>query len=170
MSLTMYECSIPVFLRYLDNLAALLEKGISYAKDKEIEEAVLVNSRLYPNMLPLSRQVQIACDAAKGAAARLSGIEIPKHEDLETTFEELLARIGKTKIFLKSIKQESINNTESKEILLKAGPKEFKFIGSQFLTAFALPNLFFHVSTAYNILRHSGVDIGKMDYLGSPPP
>ena len=169
MTLTMYECSILVFIRYLDNLSVLLEKGLSYANSQEIEQSILVNARLYPNMLPLSRQVQIACDAAKGAAARLSGVEIPKHEDKETTFEELLNRIAKTKSFLESIDQATINETENKEILLQAGPKEFKFIGRIFLTTFALPNLLFHVTTAYNILRHNGVDLGKMDYLGPPP-
>jgi len=166
MSLTMYECSIPVFLRYLNNLSLLLQKGKSYADDKEIEHSILVNARLYPNMLPLARQVQIACDATKGAAARLSGVESPKHEDNETTFEELQDRIAKTKNFLESIEEASINGTEDKEIILQAGPKEFKFSGRIFLTTFALPNLFFHVGAAYNILRHNGVDIGKMDYLG----
>ena len=166
MSLTMYECSIPVFLRYLNNLSALLEKGTSYASEKEIEYSILVNARLYPNMLSLSRQVQIACDVTKGAAARLSGVEPPKHEDKETTFEELQDRIAKTKTFLESIDEADINGTEDKEILLQAGPKEFKFTGRIFLTTFALPNLLFHVSTAFNILRHNGVDIGKMDYLG----
>jgi len=166
MSLTMYECSIPVFLRYLNNLSALLKKGTSYASEKEIEYSILVNARLYPNMLPLSRQVQIACDVTKGAAARLSGVEPPKHEDKETTFEELQDRIAKTKTFLESIDEADINGTEDKEILLQAGPKEIKFTGRIFLTTFALPNLLFHVSTAFNILRHNGVDIGKMDYLG----
>lgn len=166
MSLTMHECSIPVFLRYLNNLSALLEKGTSYASEKEIEYSILANARLYPNMLSLSRQVQIACDVTKGAAARLSGVESPKHEDKETTFEELQDRIAKTKSFLESIDEADINGTEDKEILLQAGPKEFKFTGRIFLTTFALPNLLFHVSTAYNILRHNGVDIGKMDYLG----
>ena len=166
MSLTMYECSIPVFLRYLNNLSALLKKGTSYASEKEIEYSILVNARLYPNMLPLSRQVQIACDVTKGAAARLSGVEPPKHEDKETTFEELQDRIAKTKTFLESIDEANINGTEDKEILLQAGPKEIKFTGRIFLTTFALPNLLFHVSTAFNILRHNGVDIGKMDYLG----
>tara|TARA_B110000438_G_scaffold22759_1_gene20675 strand:+ start:2504 stop:2998 length:495 start_codon:yes stop_codon:yes gene_type:complete len=162
----MYECSIPVFLRYLNNLSALLKKGTSYASEKEIEYSILVNARLYPNMLPLSRQVQIACDVTKGAAARLSGVEPPKHEDKETTFEELQDRIAKTKTFLESIDEADINGTEDKEILLQAGPKEIKFTGRIFLTTFALPNLLFHVSTAFNILRHNGVDIGKMDYLG----
>jgi len=162
----MYECSIPVFLRYLNNLSALLEKGTSYAGEKEIEYSILVNARLYPNMLSLSRQVQIACDVTKGAAARLSGVESPKHEDKETTFEELQDRIAKTKSFLDSIDEADINGTEDKEILLQFGPKELKFTGRIFLTTFALPNLLFHVSTAYNILRHNGVDIGKMDYLG----
>jgi hypothetical protein len=166
MSLTMHECSIPVFLRYLNNLSALLEKGTSYASEKEIEYSILVNARLYPNMLSLSRQVQIACDVTKGAAARLSGVESPKHEDKETTFEELQDRIAKTKSFLESIDEADINGTEDKEILLQFGPKELKFTGRIFLTTFALPNLLFHVSTAYNILRHNGVDIGKMDYLG----
>lgn len=166
MSLSMYECSIPVFLRYLNNLSAILEKGAKYASEREIDETILVNARLYPNMFPLSKQVQIACDVAKGAAARLSGVESPKHEDNETTFAELQARITKTKSFLESVDEANINGTEDKEITLQAGPNEFKFTGRIFLTTFSLPNVFFHVSTAYNILRHNGVEIGKMDYLG----
>jgi len=156
----------PSFSSIFEQSILASSKGYKLCHDKEIEHSILVNARLYPNMLPLARQVQIACDATKGAAARLSVVESPKHEDNETTFEELQDRIAKTKNFLESIEEASINGTEDKEIILQAGPKEFKFSGRIFLTTFALPNLFFHVGAAYNILRHNGVDIGKMDYLG----
>lgn len=166
MSLTMYSCSIPVFVRSLHNLSAILQKAVTYATTKDIEESVLINARLYPDMFALARQVQIACDVSKGAGARLSGIEAPKHEDNESTFEELEQRIRKTIEFLESIPEDKINGTEVKEIALQAGPMELKFNGSTFLSVWALPNLYFHVTTAYNILRHNGLEIGKLDFLG----
>lgn len=166
MSQTMYSCSIPVLVRSLNNLSAILQKAATYAAAKDIDETVLTNARLYPNMFPLTRQVQIACDVSKGAGARLSGVEVPKHEDTEQTIEELQQRIRKTVEFLESLPEDAINGTEDKEIVLQAGEMEFKFTGSSFLNMWALPNLYFHVTTAYNILRHNGLEIGKLDFLG----
>jgi len=162
----MYECSIPVFIRYLDILSTILEKGARYGSAHEIEESVLLGSRLFPDMLPLSRQVQIVSDVLKGAAARLSDIEAPKFEDTEVSFAELQTRIENTKLFLQSVPEGKINDTEDKKIVLQAGAREFELTGRSFLTAWALPNLFFHVTTTYNILRHNGVELGKMDFLG----
>lgn len=169
MSLSMYESSVPVLIRNLNNLAAILEKGAGYASDREIEGAVLVNARLFPNMFPLARQVQIACDVSKGAVGRLSGVEAPKHEDTEVSFDDLQTRIKKTIEFIESVPADKIDGSEEKEIVLAAGPNEYKFRGKDYLLLFVLPNVFFHITTAYNILRHNGVDIGKMDFLGETP-
>ena len=168
MSLTMYSCSIPYFIRALDNLSAILEKGAAHAEAKDIDPLVLTSARLFPDMLPLSRQVQIACDVSKGAAARFSGIDAPSHEDTETTFEQLQERIKKTIEFLNSVPEDKINGTEEKDIKLKAGSFEVDFTGASFLSMWALPNIYFHVTTAYNILRHNGVELGKLDYVGNP--
>ena len=168
MSLSMYESSIPVLVRNLNNLSAYLAKGADYASEKEIDDAVLVNARLFPNMFDLAHQIQIACDVSKGAAARLSGIEAPKFEDNEASFEELQTRISNTIKFLESVPADQIDGTEEKEIILPAGDKEFKFSGRDYLQTFVLPNVYFHAVTAYNILRHNGVEIGKMDFLGAP--
>lgn len=166
MSLTMYSSSIPVFVRSLRNLSAILQKAADYSAEKKIEEAVLVSARLYPNMFALARQVQIACDVVKGAGARLSGVEAPKYEDNEATFDELQTRIKNTITFLQSLPEAKINGTEEKQIVMQAGPNEYKFKGLDYLNTWALPNLYFHVTTTYNILRHNGLDIGKMDFLG----
>lgn len=166
MSLSMYSSSVPVFLHYLKNLSIILKKGADYAADKKVDEKVLTGARLYPDMFPLSRQVQIACDVAKGCGARLAGIEAPKYEDNEVTFAELQARIEKTVAFLKSIPEASINGSEQKQIKLQAGPRELEFVGEYFLRNWALPNVYFHITTTYNILRHNGVAVGKMDFLG----
>lgn len=167
MSLTMYSCSIPVFIRSLNNLSAILAKAAHYATDKSIDGSVLITARLYPNMFALARQVQIACDVAKGAGARLSGEEAPKYEDNEATFDELQTRIKNTIAFLQSLPEDKINGTEEKEIVLQAGPTEYKFKGCDYLNLWALPNVYFHVTTTYNILRHNGLEIGKMDFLGA---
>ena len=166
MSLTMYSSSVPVFLHVLKSLSVILKKGADYAADKKIDEKVLTGARLYPDMFPLTRQVQIACDVAKGCGARLAGIEVPKYEDNEVTFADLQARIEKTVSFLKSIPEASINGSEQKSIKLQAGQRELEFVGEYFLRNWALPNVYFHVTTAYNILRHNGVAVGKMDFLG----
>jgi hypothetical protein len=162
----MYSSSIPVFLHYLKNLSNLLKKGAEYAAEKKVDEKVLTGLRLYPDMFPLSRQVQIACDVAKGCGARLAGVEVPKYEDNEVTFSELQARIDKTVNFLNTLSASQIDGSEQKQIKLQAGPRELEFVGDYFLRNWALPNVFFHITTTYNILRHNGVPVGKTDYLG----
>lgn len=166
MSLTMYSSSVPVFLHFLKNLSNILKKGADYAAEKKIDDKVLTSARLFPDMFPLTRQVQIACDVAKGCGARLAGMEVPKYEDNEVTFAELQARIEKTVNFLQSIPEASVNGSEQKQIKLQAGPRELEFIGENFLRNWALPNIYFHITTTYNLLRHNGVPVGKMDYLG----
>ena len=168
MTISMYEASIPVFIRMLKNLAAILAKGAAYAEAKKIEPAVLVNSRLFPDMFPLARQVQIASDAAKGCGARLAGREPPKFEDNEATFPELLTRIDKSIAYLETLKPEQINGSEQRTITLQIRNKTVNFLGMPFLLNFALPNFYFHVTTAYDILRHCGVEIGKQDFIGAP--
>ena len=166
MQLSMYQASAPRLVNVLTNLSALLKKAETHAEAKKIEPSVLLSGRLFPDMFALTRQVQIACDNAKGTVARLAGVDIPKHEDTETTFAELQARIAKTIAFIQSIKPEQIDGSDNKDILLKAGTEEIPFKGMEYLLGFAYPNFFFHVITAYNILRHNGVEIGKKDYLG----
>lgn len=166
MTISMYKSSIPVFIRDLENLSNLLNKASEHAKNKKIDESVFINARLFPDMLPLSRQVQIASDAVKGAAARLAGVEVPSFPDTETTFAELQERITKTIKFAESFKPEQIDGSESKAIVLKVGGNDLKFDGENYLLNFVLPNLYFHTSVAYSILRHGGVEIGKMDFLG----
>ncbi|MDR2213824.1 MAG: DUF1993 domain-containing protein [Pseudomonadales bacterium] len=166
MSLSMYSSSVPVFQHYLKNLANILQKGSDYVAEKKLDEKVLTSARLFPDMFPLSRQVQIACDMAKGCGARLAGVEAPKFEDTETTFEELRARIDKTSRFLDTLDAAAIDGSEQKQIKLKAGPRELEFAGDFYLRNWALPNVFFHITTTYNILRHNGVPVGKSDFLG----
>ncbi|HVS26023.1 MAG TPA: DUF1993 family protein [Burkholderiales bacterium] len=168
MTISMYEASIPVFIRMLKNLAAILAKGATYAEAKKIEPTVLINSRLYPDMFPMARQVQIASDAAKGCGARLAGRESPKFEDNEATFPELLTRIDKTIAYLETLKPEQINGSEERTITLQIRNNTLTFLGMPFLLNFALPNFYFHVTTAYDILRHCGVEIGKQDFIGAP--
>ena len=168
MTLSMYQASAPRFIHMLNNLSAILDKASAHAEAKKIDFAALTTDRLYPDMFPLTRQVQIACDSAKGAVARLAGVEVPKHEDTEQTFAELKARIAKVVDFIKTIKPAQIDGTEDKEIALKVGGQDLKFKGMQYLLGFAYPNFYFHVTTAYNILRHNGVEIGKKDFLGHP--
>lgn len=166
MSLSMYHASVPGFLRMLGNLSAILHKAEAYAAERKIEPGVLVNARLAPDMLPLVRQVQIATDGVKGCGARLAGIEIPSYADTESTFAELQERIAKTQAFLQGIDAAQFEGCEGKEITLKFPGVEMKFAGRDYLLGFVLPNFYFHVTTAYAILRHNGLQIGKMDYLG----
>jgi hypothetical protein len=168
MSLSMHQASTPHFINVLNNLTAILDKAAAHCEAKKIDPLVLTSFRLYPDMFPLTRQVQIACDAAKGLVARLAGVEVPKHEDTEKTFEDLKARIAKTIAFIQSIKPAQIDGSEEKAIALKVGGRDLKFTGMQYLLGFANPNFYFHVTTTYNILRHNGVEIGKNDYLGNP--
>jgi hypothetical protein len=166
MPLTMYHASVPVFVRALTNLSAILRKAEAHAAAKKIDPAVFVNARLAPDMFALSRQVQSASDSAKGCAARLAGMEVPRYEDTESTFPELQARIAKTVAFMQGVSPEVIAGSEERKIVLKLRGQETSFSGQAYLLTFALPNFFFHVVTAYDILRHNGVDIGKADFLG----
>lgn len=162
----MYQASVPVFIRTLGNLSGILAKGAAHAEAKKIDPLVLVNGRLFPDMFPLSRQVQIASDTAKGAAARLAGMEPPSYEDNEKTFPELIARLDKTVEFLRTFKPEQIDGSEARTINIKVAGQPMTLQGMTFLLQRALPNLFFHTTTAYAILRHNGVEVGKKDYLG----
>ena len=164
----MYQASAPRFANTLGNLAAILDKAQAHCEMRKIDPLVLTGARLYPDMFPFSRQVQIACDTAKGAVARLAGAEIPKYEDSERTFEELKARIAKTVDFVRSAKAERIDGSEEKEIVLPMRSGERRYTGLQYLLGHAVPNFYFHVTTAYAILRHNGVEIGKQDFLGMP--
>jgi uncharacterized protein len=166
MAISMYQASVPYFQQLLTNLKAILEKGAAHAEAKKFDPSVLFNGRLAPDMLPLVKQVQIASDNAKGPAARLAGIEPPKFEDNEATYAQLTERIDKTLAFLKTLKPAQIDGSEEREIVLKFPNRTFEFKGQQYLVHFAIPNFTFHVATAYNILRHNGVDIGKQDFLG----
>ncbi len=163
----MYQELVPVAIRQLENLSNILNKGAAHAAAKKIDESVLINARLFPDMFPLSRQVQIACDAVKAGAARLAEIEIPSHPDTETTFEQLQERIQKTIAFLKTVKAEQIDGKEDLKISYVQRNKESNFIGLPYLQNYVLPNLYFHITTTYAILRHNGVEVGKKDYLGS---
>lgn len=160
MSLSMYQASVPVLLRGFKNLSAVLRKGEAYPGSEDF-----VAARLAPDMFPLAGQIQRASDTAKGCAARLAGITAPSMPDEEKTFADLQERINKTVAFLESVKPEQIDGSEKKPIELKAGPNTLNFTGESYLLTFVIPNFFFHVTTAYDILRHRGVALGKMDYL-----
>ena len=168
MTISMYQASAPRFANILKNLSAILDKAQAHAETRKIEPTVLTNFRLYPDMLPMKRQVQIACDSAKGAVARLAGVEVPRHEDVEETFVDLKVRIAKTLDFIQTFKPAQIDGSEEKAIHLKLGQREVEFKGMQYLLGHALPNFYFHVVTAYDILRHNGVEVGKRDYIGTP--
>jgi hypothetical protein len=167
MTISMYDVSVPVFIARLKALSGLLTKGEANAAERKIDPNVFVTARLAPDMLPLTKQVQIATDHAKGAGSRLSGRETPRYEDNETTFAELQARIAKTIAFLDTLKPEEFEGSEARQINLKAGPRELSFVGKDYLLNFALPNFYFHMTTAHAILRHNGVPIGKLDYMGA---
>ena len=167
MTISMYQSSVPVFIRQLNNLSNILNKALAHCEAKKIDQATLITFRLFPDMLPLSRQVQIACDSVKAGAARLAEVEIPSHEDTETTFAELQERITKTIAFLQTIKAEQIDGKEELKISYTQRSRESNFIGQPYLLHYVLPNLYFHITTAYAILRHNGVEVGKKDYLGS---
>ncbi len=168
MTISMYQASIPVMMRSINNLIAILEKGTAHAKAKKIDPTVLINSRLYPDMLPLAKQVQITSDVARRGAARLAGLEAPAMEDNETTFEQLIDRLKNTNTYLSTLTAAQIDCSEAKAILLPMGKETINFEGLPYLIHFVLPNVYFHVTTAYNILRHSGVELGKLDFLGKP--
>jgi uncharacterized protein len=168
MSITMHSASVPIFTRMLVNLGRWLDKAEAHATAKKFDTGVYLAARLAPDMLPFTRQIQIACDAAKFGVARLAGVEAPKFEDKETSFAELRERIAKTLDFIASVPAAQVDGTEDKDVVVprRDGPITVK--GEVFLKTMALPNFFFHVTTAYALLRHNGVDVGKSDYLGAP--
>lgn len=168
MSVSMYEASVPVFRQMLGALAGLLEKAEAYATEKKIEPAVLLQSRLFPDMFPLVRQVQIACDFAKSVPARLADVEVPAYDDSEQDFAQLHARISRTLAFIDGLDALLFDDSEAREIVLRPGtPKERRFTGSTYLLHYGLPQFFFHVTTAYALLRHNGVNVGKLDFMGA---
>jgi hypothetical protein len=167
MSLSMHAASVPVFRQMLGSLSALLAKAESHATQKKIEPEALLQARLFPDMFPLTRQVQIACDFAKSVSCRLANVDPPPHEDDERSFAELQARIAKTLAVIDGLDAAAFACSEAREIVLRAGtPKEKRFVGRDYLLAYGLPQFFFHVTTAYALLRHNGVDVGKRDFLG----
>ena len=168
MTISMYQASVPRFVNILGNLSNILDKAQVHVDAKKLDTATLTTYRLFPDMLPMTAQVQIASDAAKGVVARLAGAEIPVYEDNEKTLADLKARIAKTIAFIQTLTPGQIDGTEDKEIVIKRGDKETRYKGMQFLLGHALPNFYFHVTTTYNILRHNGIEIGKRDYLGKP--
>ena len=168
MIISMYQASVPRFVNILGNLSNILDKAQVHVDAKKLDAATLTTYRLFPDMLPMTTQVQIACDTAKGVVARLAGVEIPVYEDNEKTLADLKARIAKTIAFIQTVTPGQIDGTEDKEIVIKRPDKETRYTGMQFLLGHALPNFYFHVTTTYNILRHNGVEIGKRDYLGNP--
>ena len=164
----MYQASAPRLINSMRNLSAILDKTQTYIDTKKIDPAALLQFRLFPDMLNLTRQIQIATDTAKGVVARLAGVDIPTYEDNETSVAELQARIAKTIAFIEGFTPAQIDGTEDKAIVTKRGDKETHYTGMQFLLGHAIPNVYFHVSIAFAILRHNGVEIGKRDYLGKP--
>ena len=162
----MYDACVPPGIRMMNSLAAILEKAAAHAEAKKIDPAVLVNARLYPDMFPLVRQVQIASDSAKGGAARLAGVEPPPYEDNEKTLPELIVRAKKTVAFLETLKPAQFEGSEDRTINWKTRTTERSMLGEPYLVHQVLPNIYFHVTTAYNILRHNGIELGKPDFLG----
>jgi len=166
MTIDMYQASIPVLTRQLGNLSGIIDKASTHAGAKNIAPSVFISARLAPDMYPLSTQVQIATDVAKACAARLAGIEVPAYENKDATFADLQTRIANTVGFLQSVSPEQINGT-GRTITFKLWGKDVSFLGLPYLLNFVLPNVYFHITTAYGILRHNGVDIGKENFLGS---
>lgn len=168
MPVTMYLVSVPVFQRRLTALTAIIEKAEAFVSGRKIDPNALLQARLYPDMIPFTGQVQIATDHAKGASARLAALEIPRFADTETTFGELKARIARTLEFLETIEPSAIDGSEEREVKLMMGGKERTMKGEPYLMNYAMPNFYFHVTTAYAILRHNGVELGKTDFMGRP--
>ena len=162
----MYQLSVAPLLRALSNLSAILHKGLAHAEARKIDPAVLSAARLFPDMLPLARQVHIASDISKACGARLAGIDPPRYEDVEFTFPELQARIAKTVAFLNTLGAQQIDGSENRQVSFKSGGQMLNMSGLDYLTKYVLPNVYFHITTAYAILRHNGVELGKADFLG----
>jgi hypothetical protein len=169
MSLTMYQASVPSFVQILTALSGVLDKGQAYATAKKFDPGILLAARLAPNMFPLSRQVQIACDFAKGASARLAGAEVPSWPDQEKTFAELQERIRRTVDFVRTFKAAQIDGSEERDVSISIAGQPVSFKGQPYLIQFVLPNFYFHTSVAYAILRHNGVELGKRDFVGAVP-
>ena len=167
MPVSMYLFSIPLFVRGLRALGGVLEKGRADAEARKYAPEILVDARLAPDMHKLSRQVQIASDTVKNGAARLAGLEAPSFPDTESNFEDLQERIAKTIAFLEGVTEASLDGSETRQITLKFPGQEMTFSGAEYLTTFVLPSFYFHLATAYDILRHNGVKIGKRDFLGA---
>jgi uncharacterized protein len=167
MSVNAYQATVPAFIQILTSLSAILTKAVAHAEAKKIDPSVFVNARIAPDMFPLARQVQIASDQAKGASARLAGVEVPSFADTETTFPELQARIAKTLDFIKGLKPAQFDGAFDRDITLTLAGEKMTWKGGVYLHQFALPNFYFHATAAYAILRHNGVEIGKRDFLGS---
>ena len=166
MTISLYQASVPVIQKSLTALKGVLAKGAAHAEAKKIDESVFLSSRLSPDMFPLMRQVQIAADFGKGPVARLAGVEVPKYDDTEATFAELAARIDKTLAFVGTFTAAQIDGQEDRDIQLTIAGNPVNFKGQPYLLHFAMPNLYFHMSMAYAILRHNGVDVGKRDFIG----
>lgn len=166
MNLTMYQASVPMFIRMLGNLAGILEKAAAHCAARMIDPAALIHYRLYPDMFDLARQVQVACDHARNGAARLAGVEAPEMEKTEHSFAELIERVRKTIAYLEILRPEQFDGAEMREVVIKRGESTVTYTGLDYLLNRVLPNFYFHVTTAYDILRHNGVELGKRDYIG----
>jgi hypothetical protein len=166
MALSLYDLSVPVFTRGLGQLTHLLDKSLVHATANGVDPATLVEARLAPDMLTLAGQVQRASDACKLGTARIAGLTAPSFPDEEKTWDDLLARIAKTQDFLKTVERAQVDGQEEREVVIKTGGGEARFTAQRYLLQFALPNFFFHVTTAYDVLRHKGMPVGKLDYLG----
>ena len=169
MTISMYQASVPVYLQYLNSISAVLDKGAAFAEAKKIDPAVLLQTRLYPDMHPLVKQVQIFTDQATRGVSRLAGVEPPPFPDTEANFADLKARIAKAIAHVQSFTPEQIDGSEGRDIVMKTPRGDLTFKGLQYLLGFSLPNFFFHATTTYAVLRHVGVEIGKMDFMGGPP-
>jgi hypothetical protein len=167
MSLSMYQATVPAFLRQLAALSAILDKAAAHAAARKVDPAVLLATRLYPDMFPLTRQVQLTCDFAKNTVSRLAGVEPQKLADTEASFDELKARIAKTVEIVNGFKAAQIDGSEGRDVTIPMGGQPRTFKGQDFLLNFALPNFYFHATTAYAILRHCGVEVGKRDFIGA---
>lgn len=166
MKISMYAMSVPVFVKTLGNLSSILDKAAAHAQAKKIDPAVLLAARLFPDMFALAKQVQVACDFAKGAVARLAGVEPPKDDDGERTFDDLKARIARTIEYVSGFGEQQFEGADEREVVLKIRDRTLTYRGLPYLAHVALPNFFFHVVTAYDILRHNGVELGKRDFIG----
>ena len=167
MSFSMYAASVPVFTQILNSLAAIIDKAETHANEKNIDPAALLQARLYPDMFPFLRQIQVATDFAKGCSARLAGVEVPRYDDSETSFAELRERIARTVAFINDLPRDAIEASAQRDIVTGSGAKVREFKGQDYLVHYAMAHFYFHATTAYALLRHNGVDVGKKDFIGS---